>query len=55
MIIGAALLWRGLNGLILGEATALHLGIPVQRVTAMTAAETQSRAMLCLCGSAFVA
>jgi len=28
----AALLGRGLNGLALGEATALHLGIPVQRV-----------------------
>lgn len=31
-LAGAALLGRGLNGLAFGEATALHLGIPVQRV-----------------------
>jgi iron complex transport system permease protein len=29
---GAMALGRGLNGLAFGEATALHLGIPVQRV-----------------------
>lgn len=31
-VAGAAFLGRGLNALALGEATALHLGIPVQRV-----------------------
>lgn len=31
-VIGAMWLGRGLNGLAFGEATALHLGIPVQRV-----------------------
>ncbi|WP_297770958.1 iron ABC transporter permease [uncultured Roseovarius sp.] len=31
-VVGAAFLGRGLNALALGEATALHLGIPVQRV-----------------------
>ena len=31
-LVGAAMLGRGLNGLAFGEATALHLGIPVQRV-----------------------
>jgi len=31
-LMGALLLGRGLNGLAFGEATALHLGIPVQRV-----------------------
>jgi iron complex transport system permease protein len=30
-LIAATTLGRGLNGLALGEATALHLGIPVQR------------------------
>ncbi|GAW34271.1 hemin transport system permease protein HmuU [Roseovarius sp. A-2] len=30
-LLAAATLGRGLNGLALGEATALHLGIPVQR------------------------
>ena len=31
-LAGAAMLGRGLNGLAFGEATALHLGIPVKRV-----------------------
>lgn len=31
-IAGASLLGRGLNGLSLGEATAAHIGIPVQRL-----------------------
>jgi len=41
-LAGAAMLGRGLNGLAFGEATALHLGIPVKRVkrSAILAAAT---------------
>jgi iron complex transport system permease protein len=34
-LAGAAFLGRGLNGLALGEATALHLGVNVQRLKAL--------------------
>jgi len=42
-VLGAACLGRGLNALALGEATALHLGIPVQRVKTL--------AVLCVAGA----
>ena len=42
-LVAATTLGRGLNGLALGEATALHLGIPVQR--------TKTLAILCVAGA----
>ena len=42
-LLAATTLGRGLNGLALGEATALHLGIPVQR--------TKTLAILCVAGA----
>ncbi len=35
LLLAMPLLARGLNGLMLGEAEAYHLGIPVQRIKAM--------------------
>ncbi len=35
LLLAVPLLARGLNGLMLGEAEAYHLGIPVQRIKAM--------------------
>lgn len=34
-VVGAMFLTRGLNGLALGEAAAMHMGVPVQRVKSL--------------------